>query len=35
VQPDSKILVAGNHFEVARLKGDGSPDTSFNGTGYA
>ncbi|GAB4443838.1 MAG: hypothetical protein OHK0015_44450 [Chloroflexi bacterium OHK40] len=32
---DGKILVGGGTFNVARLNPDGSPDTSFNGTGFA
>lgn len=44
IQPDGKILVAGNIFwvkytffkwAVARLNTDGTPDLSFNETGYA
>lgn len=39
VQPNRRIVVAGtsssNDFHVARLKIDGTPDTSFSGDGFA
>jgi uncharacterized delta-60 repeat protein len=38
IQPDGKIVVAGSATStasVARFNPDGSPDTSFNGTGHA
>jgi uncharacterized delta-60 repeat protein len=35
VQPDNKIVVADNRFNVARLNPDGSPDLSFGVDGWA
>lgn len=35
VQPDGKIIIAGEHFALMRFFANGAPDTSFNGTGTA